>query len=86
MLPRSPWPYGLVLAAFLDAATMLLLPVGAELNPLAAHSPALAIVAKAAVCIFILTAPLGRYARPVQLIGVLAWTAGAASNLLVIWR
>jgi len=65
---------------------MLALPVGAELNPLAAHSPALAVVAKAAVLVFILAAPLGRYARRVRLFGAFVWTIGAVSNVLVLWR
>ena len=73
-------------AALADAATMLMLPVGAELNPLAAHYPALAVVAKGCVAALLLIAPLGPYARRVQMFGVIAWSIGALSNVLVLWR
>lgn len=63
---------------------MLLLPQGAELNPLAAHTPAIAIVAKLALLTFLLAAPLGRYARRVRVFGALAWTVGACSNIAVL--
>ena len=76
----------LVLAATLDAATMLLLPPGAELNPLAVANPPLAIVAKAALVVLILIAPLQQYRQAVIAIGITAWTAGFMSNALVLWR
>ena len=74
----------LALAAAADSITFLLLPPGAELNPLAVASPPLAIAAKAALAALILIAPLQQYRRPVIAIGITAWTIGFASNLLVL--
>lgn len=65
---------------------MLLLPPGAEANPLAANYPGLAITAKALALAFILAAPLKGYARPVHAIAAAAWSVGFLSNVLVLWR
>ncbi|MEK0430289.1 MAG: hypothetical protein RL139_93 [Gemmatimonadota bacterium] len=57
-----------------------------ELNPLAAAFPAAAIVAKFLLVAAILALPLGQYATNVRMTGALAWSIGACSNLLVLWR
>jgi hypothetical protein len=76
----------LIGAAILDAATMLALPKGAELNPFAASLPLLAVGAKliAAGAIAYLYLHRVRYFAGVATFGTLAWSVGAASNLRVI--
>lgn len=74
----------LVLAALADTLTMLMLPAGAERNPLAAGSPLVAVVAKALLVALLLLVPLGRYARRVWLFGALAWAFGAVANVIVV--
>lgn len=64
---------------------MLLLPPGAELNPIAIANPPLAVIAKAALVVLILAAPLQQYRFRVVAFGVAAWSIGAASNLLVLY-
>jgi hypothetical protein len=75
----------LLAAALADSLTFLLLPPGAELNPLAAAYPVPALVAKAVLAIALALWPW-RYALPVRLIGAAVWTVGAASNVIVLWR
>ena len=62
---------------------MLALPVGSELNPIAANWPALAVTAKTLVCV-----ALCRWSHPyairIQAFGAATWSLGAASNLAVI--
>ena len=76
----------LVGAAILDAATMLMLPQGSELNPFAASLPLIAVGAKliAASTIAYLYLHRVRYFAGVTAFGTLAWSVGAASNLRVI--
>lgn len=57
-----------------------------ELNPLAAAFPAAAIVAKFLLVAAILALPLGQYATNVRITGAFAWTVGALSNVIVLWR
>lgn len=77
----------LVLAALADAATYLLLPLGAEANPLWQHQPSAAVLVKALVLAYILVVPLGRYAARVRWFGALAWSLGALTNLnVLLWR
>ena len=74
----------LILAAFADAATFILMGTAHELNPIARTYPEAAIAAKAALAALILIAPLQQYRRPVIAIGITAWTIGAITNLSVL--
>jgi len=62
---------------------MLMLPIGAELNPLAAHHPILAIAAKVGITALLLVWR-SIYADRVRRFGAIAWTFGAISNALVL--
>lgn len=81
----SPSSFAVVLAGAADALTFLALPPGAEANPIAAASPALALAAKALLALAVALWPW-RYALTVRTAGVLVWSAGAASNIAVLWR
>ena len=73
----------LVLAALADTTTFLLLPPGAEANPIAATSPWLAILAKWALVVGLL-AWRHRYAFSLRAFGAVAWAVGAVTNLAAI--
>lgn len=73
----------LVLAALADSLTFLLLPTGAELNPLAASNPYASLVAKFLLATILLAWPW-RYASRLRAIGAFAWSVGALSNLAVL--
>jgi type III secretory pathway component EscT len=73
----------LVVAALADSITFVLLPTGAEVNPIAASYPYASLVAKAALVV-LLIAWHHRYARPLRAFGTVAWTLGALSNALVL--
>lgn len=73
----------LLVAAVADSITFVLLPVGAEANPLAAAFPLLALAAKALLVAFLLLWH-HRYAPRLRAIGAIAWSVGACSNLLVL--
>lgn len=76
----------LLLSAFLDAGTMLMLPPGAERNPFAAAVPLLAVGLKLTVALSLGWLVMGRrrYFRGVGAVGVAAWTVGLVANLVVI--
>jgi len=80
---RNRWAAALAAAAILDTLTFLLLPPGAEANPLAAMYPYIAIPAKAALAVALVLWPW-RYRRAVQICGAVAWSIGATSNVLVL--
>jgi len=82
---RNRWAAALAAAAILDTLTFLLLPPGAEANPIAAMYPYIAIPAKAALAVALVLWPW-RYATAVRTVGTTVWAFGAAANLLVIWR
>lgn len=73
-------------AAGLDLVTMLALPPGSEVNPIAATVPWVAIVLKVTVAVSVATLVLrkARYFRAVGVVGVVAWTVGAVSNVAVL--
>lgn len=81
--PLHPTGWALALAGTLDGLTMLALPVGSELNPLAAAHPGIALVAKAALTVWLIGYH-GRYATSLRAFGAIAWTVGFLSNALVI--
>lgn len=75
----------LLAAAFLDVVTMLALPPGSELNPIAASYPVLAIALKLALAGVIAALILRhRIHRNVAYIGAAVWIVGAASNVVVL--
>jgi hypothetical protein len=74
----------LVLAAIVDTATFMLLPHGSELNPIAVLWPDWAILAKAALLVFVSKAPLGPYRTPVAAFGAGYFLAGALHNIAVL--
>lgn len=74
----------LTLAAIADALSYLLLPSGAEANPLWVTQPTWAVAAKAAGLVLVLALPLGRFRGHVYALGALLWAFGALSNLRVI--
>lgn len=78
--------YLLVAAALADSLTMLLLPAGAERNPIASAAPVVALVLKALLTGLLLGFVLRRfpYSRLVGWVAVVAWTTGAISNLAVL--
>lgn len=78
----------LALAGLADAVTRLLLPPGAELNPVAASMPLLALVLKALLVVVLLAIALRGvpHFRTVAAFGAGAWLTGALYNLAVIWR
>ena len=78
--PQGLWLAG---AALADVATMLMLPLGAELNPLAAQHPILAIAAKVGITALLLVWR-SIYADRVRRFGAIAWTVGAISNTWVL--
>jgi hypothetical protein len=64
---------------------MLMLPPGAERNPIAIAVPPVAVGMKVALALVIVgLARRMRYFRGVMAVGVAAWTIGALSNLLVL--
>lgn len=73
----------LILAALADSLTFLVMGVAHEANPLVAAHPLLALAAKAALALALALWPY-RYRFPVQLVGAVAWSIGAASNLRVL--
>lgn len=73
----------LILAALADAATFVVMGVAHEANPLAAAHPLLALAAKASLALALVLWPY-RYRLSVQLVGAVAWTLGAASNVRVL--
>lgn len=82
--PHHAIAAALVLAAIADSLSYLLLPSGAEANPLWVAQPTWAVAAKAAVVLFLLVAPLGPLRGYVYALGALLWTVGAVSNLLAL--
>lgn len=76
----------LLLSAFLDAGTMLMLPPGAERNPFAAAVPLVAVGLKMLVALGCgwLVMQRRRYFRGVAAVGIGAWTVGVVANVLVI--
>jgi hypothetical protein len=85
-LRRHRWSLALAAAAIADAGTFLVMGVEHEANPIAATFPAAAVAAKFLLVVAILALPLGQYRWNVIAVAVIAWTLGAATNLLVIWR
>ena len=85
-LYRHRWSIALAGAALADAVTFTVMGVEHEANPIVVAFPAAAFVAKFLLVIAILALPLGQYATNVRMTGALAWTLGAISNALVIWR
>lgn len=78
---------GLVLAfAALDAVTMLMLPPGAEVNPLAAALPPVAVVIKVVVGLSVarLVWARQRYFRGVGIVAASAWLVGTCANVVVL--
>lgn len=75
-----------VLVAAADTATMLLLPHGAELNPIAAGTPLVATGLKwlTASLIAVMVWERRRYFRGVGLIASALWGIGVASNVRVL--
>lgn len=73
----------LLLAAFADSLTFVLMGTANEANPIAAHSPLLALAAKALLATALFLWPW-RYATPIRAFGAFAWTVGALSNGLVL--
>jgi len=66
-----------------DLVTMLLLPVGSEINPIAPY-PIIGATGKILLIVFILYLPLGRYRDNVILIGTTIAAIGLGANLSVI--
>ena len=67
-----------------DLLTFSLLPVGGEVNPIAATYPQHSVLLKAYLIAVIPLVRFGRYRKAVLLFGMLAGLVGAASNLSVI--
>jgi hypothetical protein len=82
----------MALAAVADVVTMLVLPTGGELNPLAAFliavSPLAAIAAKLGLTLALIHAKhrLADYADGVYGFAAAAWSFGAITNLATVWR
>lgn len=73
-----------VVVQTLDAVTMLLLPTGSEINPIAVANPVFAILMKMALVVFIVNGAFGRHEAFVVLIGIVVGAIGFGSNLSVL--
>ena len=68
----------------LDGVTMLMLPEGSEVNPIAAQSPFLAILLKIVVILFFINGSFGKYESIVVLVGIVVGSLGFGANLSVL--